>query len=60
MDTVKPYVRRDKTDAAYAEAICEAVAGPGIRFVPVKSVAQQAALLHHRTRDLLIRQRTKT
>lgn len=55
---VKPYVRRSKTDAADAEAICEAVGRPNMRFVPVKSAAQQAALLHHRTRDLLVRQRT--
>ncbi len=55
---VKPYVRRSKTDAADAEAICEAVSRPNMRFVPVKSTAQQAALLHHRTRDLLVRQRT--
>jgi len=56
---VKPYVRRSKTDAADAEAICEAVGRPNMRFVPVKSVTQQAALLHHhRARDLLVRQRT--
>jgi len=55
---VKPYVRRSKTDAADAEAICEAVGRPNMRFVPVKSAAQQAALLHHRARDLLVRQRT--
>ena len=55
---VKPYVRRSKTDAADAEAICEAVGRPNMRFVPVKSAGQQAALLHHRARDLLIRQRT--
>lgn len=55
---VKPYVRRSKTDAADAEAICEAVRRPNMRFVPVKSAAQQAALLHHRGRDLLVRQRT--
>src|SRR5690242_19052533 len=55
---VKPYVRRSKTDAADAEAICEAVCRPGMRFVPVKSTAQQAELLHHRVRDLLVRQRT--
>jgi transposase len=55
---VKPYVRRSKADAADAEAICEAVGRPNMRFVPVKSVAQQAALLHHRARDLLVRQRT--
>jgi transposase len=55
---VKPYVRRSKTDAADAEAICEAVGRPNMRFVPVKSAGQQAALLHHRARDLLVRQRT--
>ncbi len=55
---VKPYVRRNKTDAADAEAICEAVGRQNMRFVPVKSAAQQAALLHHRARDLLVRQRT--
>src|SRR6266853_107897 len=55
---VKPYVRRSKTDAADAEAICDAVGRPSMRFVPVKSAHQQAALLHHRARDLLVRQRT--
>jgi transposase len=55
---VKPYVRRSKTDAADAAAICEAVGRPSMRFVPVKSEDQQAALLHHRVRDLLVRQRT--
>lgn len=55
---VKPYVKRNKTDAADAEAICEAVIRPSMRFVPVKSAGQQSALLLHRTRDLLIRQRT--
>lgn len=55
---VKPYVKRNKTDAADAEAICEAVIRPSMRFVPVKSEGQQSALLLHRTRDLLIRQRT--
>jgi transposase len=55
---VKPYVRRSKTDAADAAAICEAVSRPNMRFVPVKSENQQAALLHHRVRDLLVRQRT--
>jgi transposase len=43
---------------ADAQAICEAVGRPSMRFVPVKSAAQQAALLHHRVRDLLVRQRT--
>ena len=56
---VKPYVKRGKTDAAYAEAICEAVTRPSMRFVPVKSAEQQAALALHRTRDLLVKQRTQ-
>jgi transposase len=55
---VKPYVRRSKTDAADAAAICEAVGRPSMRFVPVKSAAQQSALLHHRVRDLLVRPST--
>jgi transposase len=55
---VKPYVRRSKNDAADAEAICEAVGRPSMRFVPIKSVNQQAALSQHRVRDLLVRQRT--
>ena len=56
---VKPYVKRGKTDATDAEAICEAVTRPTMRFVPVKSVEQQAALALHRARDLLVRQRTQ-
>ena len=56
---VKPYVKRGKTDAADAEAVCEAVARPTMRFVPVKSAEQQAALSMHRTRDLLVKQRTQ-
>ena len=56
---VKPYVKRGKSDAADAEAICEAVTRPTMRFVPVKSVEQQAALALHRTRDLFVRQRTQ-
>src|SRR3990170_2658985 len=56
---VKPYVKRGKTDANDAEAICEAVTRPTMRFVPVKSTEQQAALALHRTRDLLVRQRTQ-
>ena len=56
---VKPYVKRGKTDAADAEAICEAVTRPTMRFVPVKSPEQQAALSLHRTRDLLVKQRTQ-
>jgi transposase len=55
---VKPYVRRGKNDAADAEAICEAVTRPNMRFVPVKTTDQQAVLMLHRTRALLIRQRT--
>ena len=55
---VQPYVKRGKTDAADAEAICEAVTRPTMRVVPVKSAEHQAALLLHRTRDLLVRQRT--
>jgi transposase len=54
---VKPYVKRGKTDAADAEAICEAVTRPTMRFVAVKSVDQQAVLILHKTRDLLIRKR---
>src|SRR5215831_3132866 len=53
---VKPFVKSQKNDAADAEAICEAVQRPTMRFVPIKSTEQQAALLLHRTRDLLIRQ----
>jgi len=56
---VKPYVKRGKTDARDAEAICEAVGRPTMRFVPVKSPEQQAALALHRTRDLLVKQRTQ-
>ncbi len=55
---VKPYVKRGKTDAADAEAICEAVTRPSMRFVPIKTAEQQAMLMLHRTRDLLVRQRT--
>lgn len=55
---VKAYVRRGKTDAADAAAICEAATRPGMRFVPVKAAEQQAALMLHRGRDLLVRQRT--
>jgi transposase len=55
---VKPYVKRGKTDAADAEAICEAVTRPTMRFVPIKTAEQQAVLILHRTRELLVRQRT--
>jgi transposase len=57
---VKPYVRRGKTDAADAAAICEALERPGLHCVPVKSESQQAALLAHRVRALLVEQRTRT
>src|SRR5271168_1499709 len=56
---VKAYVKRNKNDAADAEAICEAVRRPTMRFVRVKSAEQQGQLMQHRTRDLLIRQRTQ-
>ena len=56
---VKGYVKRSKSDAADAAAICEAVTRPSMRFVPIKSTDQQALLMLHRTRDLLIRQRTQ-
>ncbi len=57
---VKPYVKRGKTDAADAEAICQAVARSTMRFVPMKSAERQAALLDHKARDFLVRQRTQT
>jgi transposase len=55
---VKPYVKRNKNDMADAEAICEAVTRPTMRFVAVKSAEQQSVLMLHRTRALLVRQRT--
>jgi len=55
---VKPYVKRNKNDAADAAAICEAVTRPTMRFVAVKSREQQSLLMVHRSRSLLIRQRT--
>jgi transposase len=55
---VKAYVKRNKNDAADAEAICEAVKRPTMRFVAVKSAEQQSALMMHRARDLVVRQRT--
>lgn len=57
---VKPYVKRGKSDAADAEAICEAVTRPTMRFVETKSPEQQAILSLHRARDLIVRQRTQT
>src|SRR6201995_1199400 len=55
---VKAYVKRNKNDAADAEAICEAVTRPSMRFVPVKDAEQQSVLMLHRVRSLLVRQRT--
>lgn len=55
---VKPYVQRQKNDAADAAAICEAVSRPHMRNVPIKTEEQQGALVLHRARDLLTRQRT--
>ncbi len=55
---VKPYVKRNKNDGRDAEAICEAVSRPTMRFVPVKGVEQQATMAVHTTRALLVRQRT--
>jgi transposase len=56
---VKPFVKRQKNDAADAEAICEAAQRPTMRFVAVKSAEAQAATVVFRTRDLLVRQRTQ-
>jgi transposase len=56
---VKPFVKRQKSDAIDAEAICEAAQRPSMRFVTVKSEQEQAAGLVFRTRDLLVRQRTQ-
>jgi len=55
---VKPYVKRQKNDSADAEAICEAVTRPNMRFVPTKTVEQQSCLMLHRARHLFIRQQT--
>ena len=55
---VKPYVKRQKNDATDAEAICEAVTRPNMRFVATKTPEQQSCLMLHRTRHLFIRQRT--
>lgn len=55
---VRPFVKTNKNDAADAEAICEAVQRPTMRFAPVKSAEQQAVLSLHRARELLVRQRT--
>ena len=57
---VKAYIKRNKHDAADAEAICEAVGRPTMRFVPVKTAEQQATALLHRGREQLVRQRAAT
>lgn len=56
---VRPFVKRHKNDAVDAEAICEAVQRPGMRFVAIKSEEQQAAGMVFRTRDFVVRQRTQ-
>ncbi|HVT33450.1 MAG TPA: IS110 family transposase, partial [Rhodanobacteraceae bacterium] len=56
---VKPYVKSQKNDAADAEAICEAVTRPSMRFVPIKTVEQQAILAVHRVRSRLVASRTQ-
>lgn len=55
---VKPFVKTNKNDAADAEAICEALSRPMMRFAPLKSAEQQSVLMLHRARELLVRQRT--
>lgn len=57
---VKPYVKRGKNDATDAEAICEAVTRPTMRFVPIKSAQQQASGMVYKVRELLVRQRTQS
>jgi transposase len=56
---VKAYVRRQKNDAADAAAICEAVTRPSMRFVPIRSIDNQAVLMHHKVREILVSQRTQ-
>ena len=58
LPATKPYVKRQKNDAADAEAICEAVTRTNMRFVPIKTPEQQSGLMLHRTRHLFIRQQT--
>jgi transposase len=55
---VRPYVKRQKNDCTDAEAICEAVGRPNMRFVPTKTIEQQSGMVLYRTRSLLIRQQT--
>jgi transposase len=56
---VKPYIRRQKNDASDAAAICEAVTRPSMRFVGVRSLEHQAALIRHKAREMLVCQRTE-
>jgi transposase len=56
---VKPFVKTNKTDASDAEAICEALQRPTMRFAPIKSAEQQSILMLHRARELLVRQKTQ-
>ena len=56
---VKPYGKRQKNDAADAAVMCEAVTRPSTRFVKVRSVDNQTALMHHKVREMLVRQRTQ-
>jgi len=56
---VKPYVRRQKNDAADAAGICEAVTRPSMRFISLRTLENQAALIHHKTREMLVAQRTQ-
>ena len=56
---VKPYIRRQKNDASDASAICEAVTRPSMRFVGVRSRENQAALMRHKAREMLVTQRTQ-
>jgi transposase len=56
---VKPYIRRQKTDAVDAAAICEAATRPSMRFVAVRSLENQATLMRHKVREMLVSQRTQ-
>ena len=56
---VKAYVRRQKNDEADAAAICEAVTRPSMRFVPIRLIDNQAVLMHHKVREILVSQRTQ-
>jgi transposase len=55
---VKPYIKRGKNDEVGEQAICEAVTRPTVRFVEVKGVEQKSGLMVHRTRELMVKQRT--